>query len=675
MVIGVEIDWRAFYAHERRRRVPLPTYPFERERYWIEPKEPMFGTSAKAARADRKSDIADWFYLPMWKPTLAPRLRAEAFTERKTWLLFVAETDELGVQLAQRLIGLGQTVISVQPGAITQQIDAAHWSIDPRDPAAYETLLKEQRPDRILHLWSCAPTDRSVAAIRERGYLSVLYLAQALGQQNITTPLPLQIVTTQAQTVSATDPIEPEKAAVLGLCKVIPQEYFNLKCQCLDVERSTSMTRLIDQILAESSADPVVAYRGQQRFVQTFEAVHLEAGPARLRARGVYLITGGLGNVGYAFAEALAKQVQARLVLIGRTELPPRDQWQAWLAAHAATDAISTKIHKVQALEQLGAEVWVVSADVAQAASLRTAIEQARTKWGAVQGVIHAAGTIDAQLFRAIRDTQAADAVQHFPAKVQGVQALEEALRDQTLDFCLLTSSLSAVLGGLGLAAYAAANAYLDAFAQCHNQNASTLWMSVDWDGWQITADQAHAQTGNPPAHLAITADEGGEALRRLLSIAPVPHMVISTSSLPARLEQWVKPQAQSEVAPQTNKAVVQMARPNLQTAYVAPRTEMEQRIAQVWQNVLGLEQVGVYDSFFELGGNSLAGVQAIAQLNAVLGVQIPTVSLYESPTINALAKLIEQQMGAVQLEEPAYEAQRSRGERRRARVQQRRAA
>ncbi|CAG0937753.1 phthiocerol/phenolphthiocerol synthesis type-I polyketide synthase E [Thermoflexales bacterium] len=671
---GVEINWHAFYANERRRRVPLPTYPFERERYWIEPKAQTLNTSTKAARADRKLDIADWFYLPAWKPTLAPRLREEAFADRKTWLLFVDETDELSVRLTQRLMELGQSVISVRPGTATRQMDEAHWAIDPHDPAAYEALLKGQRPDRILHLWGSTPADRSADDHRARGFLSVLHLTQALGRQNVTTLLPMQIVTMQTQAVNTADPIEPEKAAVLGVCKVIPQEYFNLKCQCLDLDRATVSAHLIDRILAEDQTDPVVAYRGSRRWIQTYEAVHVRAGTARLREKGVYLITGGLGNVGYAFAETLAKQAQARLVLIGRTELPPRDQWATWLNAHEVADTISTKLRKIQALEELGAEVLVVSADVAQAAQLRTAIEQARAKWGAMHGVIHAAGTIDPQLFRAIRDTQAAEAVQHFPAKVQGAQALAEALRDQALDFCLLTSSLSAVLGGLGLAAYAAANAYLDAFVQRHNQIEPAPWMSVDWDGWQVTAkDQAHAQSGNTPDHLAITAEQGGEVLQRLLSIAPVPQLVISTSNLSARLEQWVKPQLQSDVAPQTNKAVVQMARPNLQTTYVAPRSELEQQIAQVWQNVLGLEQVGIYDSFFELGGNSLAGVQAIAQLNAALGVQIPTVTLYESPTINALAKLVAQQTGATEPEEPAYESNRSRGERRRVRTQQRR--
>jgi acyl transferase domain-containing protein len=659
---GVEIDWRAFYANERRQRVPLPTYPFERERYWIEPKAP--GTTAKAARADRKLDIADWFYLPAWKPTLAPRLHAEAFAERRQWLLFI-DDDDLGAQLAQRLIDLGQFVICVQPGETTRLIAADQWLIDPHDPAAYAAVLKDQAPDRIIHLWGCSPTDRSAATQRERGYLSALYLAQALGQRNLTPAI--QIVTTHAQAVNVGDPIEPERAAVLGVCKVIPQEYSNLKCQCVDVDRSLTVERLIDRLLAEDPREPVIAYRGSQRWTQTFEAVRLEAAPAKLREHGVYLITGGLGTVGYAFATALAKEAHARLVLIGRSELPPRDQWSTWIETHDVDDAISARIRKVQALAELGAEVLVISADVAQAAQLRDAIEQARARWGNLHGVIHAAGTIDTQLFRALRDMQPSDAVVHFPAKVAGAQALAEALRDHPLDFCLLTSSLSAVLGGLGMGAYAAANAYLDAFAQRHNQIDGTSWMSVAWDGWQITA-QSHEAL----AQLAITAEEGGEVLRRLLAIEPVPQIVISTSNLSARLEHWVKPQPSADVAPQTNQAVVQMARPNLQTAYVAPRNELEQRIAQVWQSVLGLEQVGVYDSFFELGGNSLAGVQAIAQLNAALGVQIPTVTLYESPTINALSKLVEQHTGAAQPEEPAYEANRSRGERRRARVQQR---
>ena len=681
---GVELDWPAFYAQERRHHIALPTYPFERERYWIDPLLQTPDHKARIGHADRKLDVADWFYLPAWKPALSPQLREEVLTDQKlAWLLFVDGTEGIGSQLARRLEQLGQQVISVTPGEVCRQIDETHWQIDPHNPADYAQLLKNDLPDKILHLWSAARPDRPFDETQARGFFSLLFLAQALGQHNVTKSLPIMVVTDRAQAIGTGEAIVPERATVLGACKVIPQEYFNLMCKSVDVALpapgSWQEPKLVDRLLAECLSDTwsetSVAYRGQQRWLQTFEAIRLDiANKTSLRENGVYLIAGGLGSVGYALAEAIAKSVHARLILVGRTQLPERESWTDWLATHAASDAISERISRILALEQLGAEVLVVQANVADAPQMQAAIDQAKTHWGALQGVIYAAGTVDPTLFRPIRDTRPADAQAHFAAKVHGMYVLEEILRGQPLDFCLLVSSLSAVLGGLGLSAYAAANNFMDAFAQRHNQAEPAPWISIDWDAWQVTAEnKSFMSIGSSQAQLAMTSAEGAEALLRILSIEPMAQIVVSTSSLQARMEQWLTSRSQAEVAPQTNAAIVQVVRPNLQTAYVAPRDDLERTIAQVWQNVLGLQQVGVYDSFFELGGNSLAGVQAIAQLNAALNVQIPTVSLYEGPTINALAKIIHQLSGQTQDEGAAYETNRSRGERRRERIQQRR--
>jgi acyl carrier protein len=278
-------------------------------------------------------------------------------------------------------------------------------------------------------------------------------------------------------------------------------------------------------------------------------------------------------------------------------------------------------------------------------------------------------------LFRAIKDLSPADAQAHFRTKVQGCYVLQEVLDGQALDFCLLTSSLASVLGGLGLAAYAAANSFMDALACRHNQTYPTPWLSVNWDAWQLTT-QDYVAVGNPFADLAITAAEGADAFRRLLSLGPASQVLVSTSNLQARIAQWATSRSprEAEREPQEEGAI-KAPRPNLQTAYVAPRDDVERQIAQVWQEMLGVEQVGVYDNFFDLGGNSLVGVQLIARLTEEWQVQIPAVSLYEGPTINALAKIISQLTGDGVDEGPAYEASRSRGERRREKIRRRRQA
>src|SRR5262249_16887492 len=149
--------------------------------------------------------------------------------------------------------------------------------------------------------------------------------------------------------------------------------------------------------LATDSRDTVVAYRESQRWVQFFEAVGLTestAGIPLLREGGVYLITGGLGNVGLALAEELAHSVRAKIVLIGRSGLPPRGEWSNWVLNHGDSDPMCRRIRRVQAIEDLGSEVLVFGADVSDEGALTSVLDRSNALFGDIHGVIHAAGTI-----------------------------------------------------------------------------------------------------------------------------------------------------------------------------------------------------------------------------------------------------------------------------------------
>lgn len=302
---------------------------------------------------------------------------------------------------------------------------------------------------------------------------------------------------------------------------------------------------------------------------------------------------------------------------------------------------------------------------------METAVTQAVTRFGPLRGVIHAAGIIDAELFCAVKDIQFGQTGNFFSAKVHGLSILEKVLEKQAPDFCLLTSSLASVLGGLGMATYTAATAFMDSFAYRHNQTSPVPWLTVNWDAWKITAEKYYSQNA-AMAELAITEVEGAAVLEGVLALAKesITQVVISTSDLTSRIQKWLV-NGQAEPAPEPS-LTPQQSRPVLQVEYIAPRTLLEQKIAAVWRNVLGIDQIGVFDNFFELGGNSLVGTQLIADLNEALGLQIPAVGLYEGPTINSLSQMIEKQNGSETGEDGVYTARRSRGQRRLERMQQR---
>ncbi|HEX7955463.1 MAG TPA: type I polyketide synthase, partial [Pyrinomonadaceae bacterium] len=335
---GTQINWAGFYAHERRLRLPLPTYPFERERYWLEPQRQPGARAAAQTPLSKRTDITDWFYVPSWKRSAAPSLLGGrgAHDEAANWLVFTDETG-LGLRLAQRLEQEGRQVCTVTAGARFGRLSERAFTLDPRQPKDYAALLKELRgqgaaPQVILHLWGVTESAGAESGVefaercQDVGFHSLMFLAQALGNQGDIAPVRLEVVTNNMQEVLGGDVLFPAKATVLGPCQVIPQEYQQVNCRSIDIVLPAASgrdeARLVEQLVAEASAATdgarVIAYRGQHRWVQTVEEVRLgeTAGePARLRARGVYLITGGLEPGGLELAEYLARAVRARLVL------------------------------------------------------------------------------------------------------------------------------------------------------------------------------------------------------------------------------------------------------------------------------------------------------------------------------------------------------------------------
>ncbi len=232
----------------------------------------------------------------------------------------------------------------------------------------------------------------------------------------------------------------------------------------------------------------MVALRGRHRWTQIFEPLcldHQERPVPRLRAGGVYLITGGLGGIGLAMAEHLARTVQAKLVLTSRTELPPRQEWPAILAAQGDTQGVGRQIRIVQALEAEGTEVLILSADVTNELQMHSVIEQALATFGAIHGVLHTAGLPGVGLMQ-LKTPEMASRV--LAPKVMGTLVLERVLEGVALDFLALFSSItSSTGGGPGQVDYCAANAFLDAYAHRYSSRHG-ITVAIDWSEWQWNA-------------------------------------------------------------------------------------------------------------------------------------------------------------------------------------------
>ncbi|MBD2293365.1 SDR family NAD(P)-dependent oxidoreductase [Anabaena sphaerica FACHB-251] len=651
-IAGVEINWSGFYSHEQRYRVPLPTYPFERQRYWIEPEVQTQLSGKGENKLGKKSNITDWFYIPSWKRV--PIIKTKDITSGCS-LIFVDEYG-IGSKIVQRFQELGQDVITVKVGEAFNQLDSSTYTINPKQADDYYQLLRQLQeegkiPNQIIHLWSVTQSQAlSWETTQNLGFYSLVYLAQAIGQQQISEEIQLFVIANHLHNITGNEELYPEKTTILGACKVIPQEYQNINCRLIDIVLPTlASEEFIAQLLGEITAESqnaIIAYRNDYRWVQTFEPISLEPATKdkiRLRKNGVYLITGGMGGMGLTLAKYLAKTVQAKLILLGRS--------------------LTSQNEKIQELEALGAEVLILAADVTNDQQMQNVITQSLERFGTIHGVINTAGVAGAGMIQ-LKTPAIAESV--FAPKVQGTIVLNNVLKNQNLDFLVLCSSLSSIQGGFGQVDYCAANTFLDAFAHWNTETNNRLTISINWDAWQQVGMAVNTNVPNEIKNWrettlknAILPTEGIDAFSRILANS-LPQVIVSTQDLQAGIEQLNQLVLSLSIAQKPVNAVQVSAsrysRTLQENTYVDPRNEIEQTIANIWEELIGIEKVGIHDNFFELGGHSLLAVQTISRLREAFQVELPLRTLlFDAPTVSELANVIvEKQPQSEELDEIA---------------------
>jgi acyl transferase domain-containing protein len=675
---GVEINWSDFYALEQRQRVPLPTYPFQRQRYWIDLQENLGNEiNLKSQVSQIKSQTQnqkpfDWFYIPSWERSLH-RKTVDLSKEKHCWLIF-ADNYGVGKDIIQTLQSAGHDVIVVTIGNKYEQAAYRTFTVNPQAQQDFVDLLedlqlRELLPSQIIYLWSLIGDDNKEQTININ-VRSLQGLTQAIayvGEGSVQ----ITIVTNDGQLVLGNEEINPLQASFLGMSKVVSQEIPNVGCRCVDIVlpkernltpqppslrgkggeelellslqgRGSSINvkipanqQITQQLITECltpTMETVVAYRGNHRWQQIFKSVQIDTptlSQLPLQAGGTYLIVGDLKTgLGSVFSEFLPKTLTTRLILMGE-EIPA--------------------ILK-QSLDDAGVENICINIDITDKKQFRSAILEAEDKFGVINGVFYSTPMSNEYSMALLPQLTTAHWDYNYRTKVEGLFVLAEIFRDKTLDFCLLQSSLSSILGGLGLTAYAAANAVIDAFAVQQNQVSNFPWISINWDACrsedEISEDEAKINSSFI-ANLsvsALTPQEVWEATSRIMALGVPESVIVSKSNLHERLEQWVTPKQPSNTEFNSLNNTSH-ARPNLGNEYVAPRNETEEAIGEIWQELLGITPIGINNSFFDLGGHSLMAIQAISRLRDRFGVELSMRNLlYEAPTIAGIAAFIQTQ-------------------------------
>ncbi|RCX14282.1 polyketide synthase PksJ [Anaerobacterium chartisolvens] len=539
------IDWEKLYEGQKRRRIPLPSYPFEGKSYWTS--APMKNTRQNI-NAKKKKDIDEWFYTPVWKQSVrdVPYSSSTAVTDGRS-MLILAEEGSFTERLTELLALKGDGIIIASAASEYKKISENTYQFNPNSPADYKSLLHEAGNSGgkgciVVNLMGVTGDadgcgDENYIECGERLFYSMLYTAQAYGELGWKCPVDIKLISDHPGDELGGRRICTGKAMSMGPCRVIPIEYPAIKCSDIGFVMPRKDSRYLDEMLKQLAAEiysetkeAQVDYRGTERWELAYERVPLHGnnGDAiALKPKGVYLITGGLGGIGLALAEHLAQEAKARLVLVARSQFIEREKWEDWLQSKGPEDKVSKVIQRLTACIGKGADLLICSADITSPEALRDVRRQAQQKFGSIDGIFHAAGIPGGGMIQ-IKKREFAEKV--LAPKVRGTVAIHDAFKDEKPDFFIFYSSLNALTGGFGQADYSAANAFMDAFARQNDSHYGTRVISINWDRWPGTG-MAAATSSKPQSLHPLLGDRLAHSEQKtvyMTQMSPESHWVLS---------------------------------------------------------------------------------------------------------------------------------------------------
>lgn len=647
--------------------------------------------------------LPDWFYKKIWRPKEAVTLTTQPVTGQSLVLL---DSLGLGQRLCEELERLNTPYLAVEAGSDFAKLGANRYSIDPNNPNHYRQLFESLKAanlqiDQILHLWTYREYEGEVSTLealeqaQEYGVYSLLFLIQALSQvQGSTQSVRLSVISSYTQPTKPAYEIAYEKTPLLGLIKTIPQEMPWLDCRHLDLstQQGDANVAYVLRELQVIQKEQEVAYRDGLRLVPRLEKVDLRQEQKQelpFKRGGMYLLSGGLGEIGVQIARYLLQHYEARLLLVGRTPLPERSTWSEYLKQD---NAVSTRIKAYLSLEQLGGEVIYEAVDICDLPRLQQVVDQASSCWQCdLHGVVHLARITQDYLLA--EETKESFAAMLRP-KVSGTWVLNQLLKNQPNAVFINFSSVVSFFGALSVGAYAAANRFLDCFSHYQRYKNSLRSYCFAWSIWEeigMSRSYQMRDLSRARGYYTILSEQGlnsffaglyhdqGQLIVGLNGSNPYMRRYTETQShsLQKLSTYFTARTARTPVArlqelevhdrfgtpvhcdffqvqemPLTDTGEIdrqQLAVTSLRTAAerVAPRTELEQQLANIWQQVLGVP-LGIHDNFFELGGSSLLAVQLFAQIEKVCGKNLPLSTLIQALTVEQMASILQEEQESV---------------------------
>ncbi|MGZ7443443.1 SDR family NAD(P)-dependent oxidoreductase, partial [Paenibacillus sp. TH7-28] len=687
---GTHIDWTKYYEFlpSAYNKLELPTYAFQRSSYWMQDEQekkmdalPQLAADARGFRelavirpeasSTKAEETENTFgqthiYHPVWELS-GMSLDApgwSSFPEQRVWLL-LGDSSSCCEELASLLKEMGQRVVMAEPASAFTSVEKDVYTLDPGLEEHWEALVDQLSSQygnvhAIIHMWDrVAETDSERLEVSRKewtkGVYSLFLLEKALERAASGNRTAIYAVTHGAFPVSPADhSVRPAQASVAALLKTIRSETGKV-CRCVDfadhaVEERGTASLILQELMAKQEKVPVVAYRDKRRYVQRLArltpAEHLVS-PIPEQG-GVYLIVGGASGIGLKIAAHLSRGNGVKIILTGRTSIPPKEAWHSYAMEHEEDDPVACRIRDLTALESAGAEVVYFDADVTNETKLAFIANYIRKHYGTLDGIVHSGGLKRDAL---VKNKQFSEFKKIFETKAVGYSLLDTVFRGLKPKWIAGFSSLSAWFGNPGQTDYAAGNAFMDAYAQEKANSGETRYFTIGWSYWREGGMEASAGMLKQMSSAGMLPLESEEALNVFESclFADVPSSVYVINEASAEKIATDDPAVTYKLGGNEPELVrgreaqfgeEAQARSLASNSQNNGQSEIEDFIRQVLKELLLLQdhEMSEERTFEEMGMDSLILQRFIERLERRLGSPAEISWLYDYPTVPALA-------------------------------------
>lgn len=566
--------------------------------------------------------------------------------------------DELGLgeKLAYKLREQGMDVIEVNYGNCFQKINDNSYTVD-NSYESYQKLVSEiscRKLVKILHMFTVnngedydefSSSDRAI----EKGIYSLFYMIKGFVNGKLRNDIDIIVLSSFANEITGEEKvIIPHNAALLGLSNAIKNEYFKLNCKRIDVDNEITYEDIIYELYS-GDRNEKAAYRKGIKYVPQLNQINMdEIGENKVdfKQQGVYLVTGGTGGIGLEVCKYLSTKSKVNLALINRSNFPDRDQWTKIVDEGKETKQINI-IKSIMDIEAQGSKVMIFAVDVSDYNAMKELTDDLRQRYGRINGVIHGAG-VAGEGFLYNKDVKKFSEV--ILPKIHGTRVLFDLTKEDNLDFFIMFSSVASLFDLPGQGDYIAANSFLDSFCS-YGKRKGIKTLTINWPAWKETGMAFNTNTNTDTVFKAIHTNHAIDAFEYSLN-KDIDRVIIGELDFnfigllkekPIRFSEAIENKIDRlRLERSDDTKAYKSVEINLKGKGEESYSQIEVNLSKIWAEVLGLDEINIYDSFYELGGDSILATRLLQEVEKEYPGILDITDIFSYSSISKMAEYIE---------------------------------